>query len=394
MLTLVRDSGRLSFYEFFCGGGMARAGLGANWRCLFANDVDERKGEAYAANWGRSALRLADVADLQASDLPGRADLAWASFPCQDLSLAGAGAGLKGARSASFWGFHALMMGLVREARAPIVIAIENVLGLLTSAEGRDFAAVCGALQTAGYRFGALCLDAQHFTPQSRPRLFVVALRREISPPPALTDAGPRGHHMARGLIAAHASFPKSHGKDWLWWRLPEPPRRNLTLTDILDDDPPDAPWRPEQATRAIIAQLSRASRQALDEAKQSGERRVAALFRRTRLDKTGATVVRAEARFDGLAGCLRTPAGGSSRQMLLVVDKREVRTRLLSAREAARLMGLPDSYRLPEGATAAHHLLGDGVVAPVVRFLSEHLLTPLVAAASQARAPALADCA
>ena len=83
----------LNFYEFFCGGGMARAGLGARWRCRFANDFDAAKGRVYAENWGAEALRIADVNALQARDLPGRADMAWASFPCQDLSLAGPGGG-------------------------------------------------------------------------------------------------------------------------------------------------------------------------------------------------------------------------------------------------------------------------------------------------------------
>jgi len=39
-----------SFYEFFAGGGMARAGLGDDWTCLFANDFDAKKGFAYQAN--------------------------------------------------------------------------------------------------------------------------------------------------------------------------------------------------------------------------------------------------------------------------------------------------------------------------------------------------------
>ena len=100
----------------------------------------------------------------------------------------------------------------------------------------------------------------------------------------------------------------------------------------------------------------------------------MAALFRRTRPGG-----VQAEARFDGLAGCLRTPGGGSSRQFLLDTQGEEIRIRLIGAREAARLMGLPESYRLPARRNEAYHLLGDGVVAPVVRFLSEHLLLPRV---------------
>src|SRR3984885_15488357 len=81
------------YYEFFAGGGMVRAGLGPAWRCLFANDFDHKKGRIYRQNWGDAELKTAGVGSLTASDVPGRANLAWASFPCQDLSLAGAGAG-------------------------------------------------------------------------------------------------------------------------------------------------------------------------------------------------------------------------------------------------------------------------------------------------------------
>ena len=95
--------------------------------------------------------------------------------------------------------------------------------------------------------------------------------------------------------------------------------------------------------------------------------------------------------RFDDLAGCLRTPAGGSSRQVLLIVDGADVRSRLISSRETARLMGLPDDYRLPDNYNEAYHLTGDGVVVPVVRHLAEHLFEPILdqAALSGARAAA-----
>ena len=74
------------FYEFFAGGGMVRAGLGPSWSCLFANDFDPKKAASYAANWGVGQLRIENVANLTVNDLAGSADLAWASFPCQDLS--------------------------------------------------------------------------------------------------------------------------------------------------------------------------------------------------------------------------------------------------------------------------------------------------------------------
>jgi DNA (cytosine-5)-methyltransferase 1 len=130
-----------------------------------------------------------------------------------------------------------------------------------------------------------------------------------------------------------------------------------------------------------MIAILSKGSQAKVAAARAKNGVEIGALYRRTRPDGAGGRRMRAEARFDGLAGCLRTPGGGSSRQFLLWIEGRKTRSRLLSAREAARLMGLPESYRLPRRYNEAYHLIGDGVVVPAVRFLSENLLRPLLAA-------------
>jgi DNA (cytosine-5)-methyltransferase 1 len=358
---------------------MARAGLEPEWRCLFANDIDPRKGSAYAANWGGEQLRVADVASLRASELPGCADLAWASFPCQDLSLAGAGAGLDGTRSKAFWGFCSIIRALAAQGRSPRLIVLENVAGVLTSKRGADFATICAVLRGLGYRFGALTIDAAHFLPQSRPRIFIVAIRRGHALPAWLTDSSPSPCHASATLQRAAAALQPPLAADWLWWRLPEPSRANRKLADCIEDEPNEAPWHSLQQTERLLGALSPASRRDVELARASGKRVIGALFRRTRPDGAGGVRVQAEARFDGLAGCLRTPGGGSSRQFLIVVAGEKIRTRLMNPREAARLMGLPDSYVLPNRTTDAFHLIGDGVAAPVVRFLSERLLLPLV---------------
>jgi DNA (cytosine-5)-methyltransferase 1 len=373
--------GNPGFYEFFCGGGMARAGLENRWTCLFANDFDVRKGRAYAANWGAEALKIADVANLATADLPGEAALAWASFPCQDLSLAGSGAGLDGARSGAFWPFWRLMLKLREERRAPRLIALENVCGALTSHGGKDFVAIAGAIAGAGYRLGALVIDAADFVPQSRPRLFIVAVRADIPISPALVAAHADERWHTPALCNAHARLGETAREAWLWWKLPAPPARNNRLADILEDRAEVLGWHTSAQTAKLLALMNPLHRAKVAAAKHSGAFRVGAVFRRTRVDEAGIRRQRAEVRFDDLAGCLRTPAGGSSRQILVILCDGGVRSRLLSGREAARLMGLSDDYRLPERANETLHLIGDGVAAPVVRYLSDHLLTPLIGA-------------
>jgi DNA (cytosine-5)-methyltransferase 1 len=377
------DSGA-ALYEFFAGGGMARLGLADTWRTSFANDFDPAKAAAYDAAHGAGVMSCADVWALNTADLPGQAGLAWASFPCQDISLAGARGGLTAPRSGAFWGFWRLIEALDAEGRAPPILALENVSGLASSAGGRDLAALAAALGLRGYRVGAVEIDAAHFVAQSRPRLFLVATRLAI--PPALLGPGPQSPFTSPGLERAVAAMPPEAAQNWLWWRLPAPPRRNSGLADIIDDTA--CCWWSAEKTARLVAMMAPVQRARLDGLIASGGRHVGAAFRRVRIE-AGVKVQRAEARFDGIAGCLRTPAGGSSRQILLLVDRGAVRARLLTAREGARLMGLPDDYPLPKGETAALHLIGDGVAVPAVRFLDQALLTPLWRAAQAGRAVA-----
>jgi DNA (cytosine-5)-methyltransferase 1 len=116
-----------------------------------------------------------------------------------------------------------------------------------------------------------------------------------------------------------------------------------------------------------------------VEQAKRMKIRMIGGVYKRTRIDEEGNRAQRAEVRFDDVAGCLRTPVGGSSRQSILIVEGEKVRSRLLSPREAARLMGLPEKYKLPKNYNDSYHLVGDGVVVPVVRFLASHILEPLL---------------
>ena len=364
------------FYEFFAGSGMVRAGLGQSWKCLFANDLDEKKAASYEENWGDGEVTVRDVGKLSSRELPDRPDLAWASFPCQDLSLAGMGAGLKGDRSGTFWPFWNLISDLHRESRQPEVVVLENVCGALTSHDGADFRSLIKALRVEGYRPGAMVIDASLFLPQSRPRLFIVGVRNEMEIDPSLTADGPIVPFHTAAIKTAHEALPKADRNAWIWWNLPAPTRRVSTFSSIIEDG---LDWHKPAATKALLAMMSPVNLAKIAAAKKMGTTVVGTVYKRTRRDQDGVKAQRAEVRFDDIAGCLRTPGGGSSRQSIIVVQGSRVRSRLLSPREAARLMGLPDSYVLPKNYNDAYRLMGDGVAVPVVRHLARHVLEPLL---------------
>jgi DNA (cytosine-5)-methyltransferase 1 len=375
-----------TFYEFFAGGGMARLGLGQRWRCLFANDSCEKKARTYRSNFGGSPeLIVRDIRKVAADKLPDEPLLVWASFPCQDLSLAGNGIGLKGVRSGTFWAFWRLMQTLARERRSSPLIVLENVTGAITSNGGRDFRAIVEALSNAGYVVGALVINAVHFVPQSRPRLFIIAVDRDANIPCGLKADSPTALWHPKTLRIAHATLPQELRESWVWWHLPAPSVRRGTLAGVIESNPSSVEWHTSEETRRLLGMMSRANLRKVEQARRLGKTVIGTIYRRTRLNEDGERVQRAEVRFDQISGCLRTPVGGSSRQTILVVNGSSIRSRLLSSREAARLMGVPDSYALPENYTEAYHLMGDGLVIPVVSWLETHLLYPLALAKMRA---------
>jgi DNA (cytosine-5)-methyltransferase 1 len=162
----------------------------------------------------------------------------------------------------------------------------------------------------------------------------------------------------------------------WIWWNLPEPSPYTATLAGLLEEQPLGVGWHSAAQTRYILGLMSERNRQKVKAAQATGIRTAGTIYRRTRNGSQ-----RAEVRFDGISGCLRTPAGGSSRQTILVTEGRKVRSRLLSPREASRLMGVPEDYPIPVNCNQAYHLFGDGLAVPVVRYLAENLLEPLASA-------------
>ncbi|HHL1110294.1 TPA: DNA cytosine methyltransferase, partial [Pseudomonas aeruginosa] len=376
----------LKFYEFFAGGGMARAGLGGDWDCLFANDLDRIKASTYIENWGDAHFDNRDVRDVKTSDLKGIGDLAWASFPCQDLSVAGNGLGIGSSggneitRSGALWPFLDLIEQLRLENRQPPLLVLENVVGLLTLEGGRDFSAICERLREMGYCYGATIVDAKHFLPQSRPRVFIIAILKGINIPTKLFRGMASSHWHSPTLLRTYRALPSRLHEDWVWWDLGDPPAlREDALHSFIQRK--NVIWNTQEETDRLIGMMAPSHLARLDKAKLSGRLAIGSLYLRMRREG-GVNRQRAEITFSPLLGCLRTPRGGASRPRIITIEGGSVKTRLLTSNEASKLMGLEDSFLLPSIYHHAFKVIGDGVAVPVVRFLAERLLEPLAWAA------------
>ncbi len=351
--------------EFFAGIGLVRLALERQgFRVAFANDIDPAKLEIYRDNFGADDFHLGDIHQLDAAALPA-CDLFTASFPCNDLSLAGARAGLAGSQSSAFWGFVHILEQLA--GRRPPLVLLENVPGFLTSHHGRDFEAALAALNQLGYSCDAFFLNAANFVPQSRLRLFVVGKLGEPGGPAFDLQPSAVRNEALVNFIQAHPQI------QWSIEPLPSPSARRGDLETILEDLSDDDPaWWSRQRADYFMQQLSERHR-AIAEAMIAGKKyRYGAAFRRVRKGRS-----MAELRVDGLAGCLRTPRGGSGRQILLKAGKGRYQVRLFTARECARLQGVPESFQINTRLNQALFGFGDAVCVPVIQWIAKHYLLP-----------------
>jgi DNA (cytosine-5)-methyltransferase 1 len=357
--------------DFFAGSGLVRLGLAPEFETLWANDNCAKKRATYIANHPHDEFLLADIQNVKGRDVPA-VDLAWASFPCQDLSLAGNLSGMKrGTRSGLFWDWIRILKEMQQHGKKPPILVAENVVGFVVADQGKHFKQAYDALRDLGYRLGAVVVDADAFVPQSRRRAFIVAVTENI-PLSGLIQQLPSGAFHPQNLV--RTSFVVDD-PEWIWWSLPFPEGHRPTFGDLCERD---APCDPPSKTNELCAMLSPLNKRKLDAAKQAKTFFAGTAYRRTRPDEKGNKVQRLEIRFDGTAGCLRTPNGGSSRQTVIIVDRGAVRSRLMTVRECARLMGAPDSYELRGSYNDAYRAMGDAVAVPVTRWLTRHLLAPL----------------
>ena len=339
----------------------------AGWSVEYANDIKPFKRDMYRANFPEADFDLRDVREVRGTDIPD-VDLATASFPCVDLSLAGRRRGLAGEHSGLFWEYARVIeeMG----DRRPRMVLIENVSSFLTSGQGEDLRAALTRLNGLGYGCDVLITDARWHVPQSRRRLFIVGrLDESADDSTCLDESLVRPRALIRFLEDnADLRLAPLH--------CPVPPSTQTSLQDIVERlDESDERWWDAEKLCKFAASLSERHQHRLTQMANGRLTEWATAYRRMR---NGRAVW--EIRPDQIAGCLRALRGGSSKQALVEAGGGGARVRWMTPLEYARLQGA-EGFRVPESVSHNQALsgFGDAVCVPAMEWIVRTCLNPTV---------------
>ncbi|MFW9641826.1 DNA cytosine methyltransferase [Vibrio parahaemolyticus] len=378
-----------TFCEFFAGVGLVREGLqNFGWQCTWANDISKDKEDIYKKNYGADHFWCGDVwqALEKDSSLPKDAFLYTASFPCTDLSVAGNREGLAGSESGALMALFEILESKAHQNLLPKIVLLENVNGFLTSHDGDDVKETVRLFSDLGYYVDIVQLDAIKFTPQSRPRVFCIAIHSSLAYKLDIFKIKPKDSvlsewwiHFQKEPSIRSAKLKKiiqtSEELNWGLFDVAAPTQGDTRLADIIESNIPDDSkvWWNQERQDHLFSQMSDNHKAILEDMVAKSQLTYGTVYRRMRKGKP-----MAELRTDGFAGCLRTPKGGSSKQIVVEAGCGSWRVRLLTPREYARLQGVRDSFILPKNDNKGYFAMGDAVCVPVIEFLAQNILNPI----------------
>lgn len=359
--------------EYFAGIGLVRMGLEASgWTISYANDFAPKKFEMYRDFFPDSNqhYEIKDIFEVDPNSIP-YTTLATCSFPCVDLSLAGNMNGIMGKHSSAFWGFINILKS--QNEFSPPLVMVENVPGWLHSNHGKDFRTTVKALNDLGYVCDVFTLDALRFTPQSRLRVFLIGIKKNIEnnilekifsrPKSLLSDS-------LRNAILSNLDL------NWFYQDIPEPPPlKKQGLVNIVEElQNSDQRWWSEDEVQRHLAMMDKKHFERVQLLSQNTYFSYRTFYRRKRNG-----IQRAEVRDDDLAGCLRTAIGGSGKQFLIKAGRNQIQMRTMTPREYARLQGVPDNYAINTNGVQALTGFGDAVCVPAITWIGNNVLNSLV---------------
>jgi DNA (cytosine-5)-methyltransferase 1 len=375
--------------EFFAGVGGVSVGL-PQWDTTWANDFCPMKAEYYAKNHG-DHLVCEDINHLMADDIP-LASLVSGTYPCTNTSCAGDRTGLFGVTSGVVYQWIKLLRAKGGADAYPFAM-LENPTGLLARNKGADMRSLISTLNSLGYSVCLVVVDAFHFVPQSRPRIFINGIKKSLAHRhmQAITPTAtlPTCKHLytapLRKWLANNSDLDLVYGK------TPPLPVRTVHLEQVIDwqDNTSDA-WADRAFTQALVDNLTGGQRRRFDQLLRSPAITIASVARRGRTRADGSRFNATEISVSGLAPAQRPYKGGSSRCWILIAGQGRYRFKCVTPRESARLMGFPDSFILPTNAKQAYQCTGDSVVPQAVAWVENAIYSRFIDENKQHQRPTL----
>jgi len=201
---------KLRHFDTFSGyGGFTISAQKLGWETVGFSEVDKYANAVLEYNF--NIKNYGDITKIKGEDLPD-VDIITGGSPCQDLSVAGKGAGLNGARSGLFFCF----INLIKE-KQPMYFVWENVKGALSSSRGWDFARVQIEMEQAGYDVFWQLINAKDFgVPQNRERIFAIGIRKGSGREILFERVGSSQDTQTRQQVSStiHAGYYKQGGRD------------------------------------------------------------------------------------------------------------------------------------------------------------------------------------
>ncbi len=355
------DEPAFTFIDLFAGVGGIRMGFEAHGgRCVFTSEWDNYAQKTYAENFGDGHPLNGDITKIEAGDIPDH-DVLLAGFPCQPFSIAGVSKKNALGRAHGFacdtQGTLFFDVCRILEEKRPRAFLLENVKNLMSHDKGRTWDVIKRSLIELGYDISPRVVDGAHFVPQHRERILIVGFRKEDS-----------------------IRFD--------WDEVDLPPKGVHVMSDILhrtDGTEPVLPWDGDRF---------------FDHARRKAQDKYTLTPKLWRYLQDYADKHRAKG--NGFGFGLVYP-GSVARTLsaryykdgseILVWQGEGTNPRRLTPRECARLMGFPDTLRIPVSDTRAYKQFGNSVVMPVMREVARAMVPHIISttAARQDEAVALA---
>lgn len=344
MQFLVEPGTDFDFVDLFAGiGGIRLPFEEIGGRCVFTSEWDTFAQKTYSENFSTRHQIAGDITKVEAADIPNH-DVLLAGFPCQPFSIAGVSKKNALGRSHGFadetQGTLFFDVARIIKEKRPSVFVLENVKNLMSHDGGNTYGVIMRVLRALGYDVHAKVIDGAAYVPQHRERILIIGFRDAVS-------------------------------FDWNLLRRPE--RAPEGLSEVLhstNGTEPVLEWDQgryfDYANKRVVAKFTLTPKlwQYLQDYKAKHEAKGNGFGYGLVGPKQVARTLSARYYKDG--------------SEILVKQRNPSPPRRLTPRECARLMGFPDTFRIPVSDTRAYRQFGNSVVVPVIREVAR-LVRPFI---------------